>query len=215
MSNPMERFVVPQLVPENRQGGGIFALSNESVAPIRMVRGPDGIPREETICTLAKSARFVDRDGNVCTVPLRTGRVMSNDVEAVRYEQVMLIDQLRGGSIPLEVCPHTMQFVAFKPGQLVPNPNNVIDCGGHPEGCQHMQAVIDERRAVSRAKWQADQRQVEELSKGDVKAMFEGFAEAFGDTLGNALDAHSARQASKQGLRGKGEKYDPATGEAK
>lgn len=202
MDNPLHRFVVDQLVPENRQGGGTYALNEDSVSPTRNRRCADGVIREETICTLAKHARFVDPAGNVCTVPLRTGRVFSQEVEAVRYEQIVVADQIRAGSIPLEVCPHTMQYAHLVRGPLVPNPENVIDCGGDVEGCEHMRKVIEDRRAVTRAKWEAEQVTARNLSEVDAKAMMQGVVEAFGDML---MNAQQQQKAGRQNLRGKGE----------
>lgn len=200
MSSQLQQFVVDQLVPENRQGGGTYALSEASVSPTRWTRGADGIVREETICTLAKSARFVDPDGNICDVALRTGRVLSQEIEAVRYEMIVIADQIRGGAVALDECPHTFKFQHFRSGPLVPNPDNVVDCGGRPGGCEHMQAVIAERRKGSRLRWEAEQ--AKSVTKEAASEIFSAFAETFGEMLTNA---QAAQANGKRQLRGKGE----------
>lgn len=200
MSSPLQQFVVDTLVPENRQGGGTYALSEASVSPTRWTRGEDGVVREETVCTLAKSAKFVDPDGNICDVALRTGRVLSQEMEAVRYEMVAVADQIRGGGLPLDECPHTFKFAHFKGGPLVPNPEGVVDCGGYPGGCSHMRAVIIDRRAGSRARWESEQ--AKSMTKEAASEIFQAFADTFGEMLSNA---QASQAKGKQKLRGTGE----------
>jgi hypothetical protein len=199
--NPLSQFIVDQLVVENRAGGNTYTLNESSVSPTRMTRGEDGVIREETICTLAKHAKFVDAGGNICTVALATGRVPSSEIEANRYEMITIIDQLRATSIPLEVCPYTLQFAHVVRGFLVPNPDHIADCGGHPDGCDHMRALIVERRKHSKAKWERDQSELKKLNESGAAQMLRDVVDAFGDVM----NAHASQANRRAGLTGPGE----------
>lgn len=197
-----QQFVVDQLKLENRQGGGIYQLSEASVSPTRAVGvDEDGNIIEETICTLAKSAKFVDLGGNICDVPLRTGRVLSFEPEAVRYEQIVETDIIRGGQLPLGACPYTHAYRHIKGGPLVKVPEGEKDCGGKPEGCEHVWKVITSRRAAAKAKIEREEVNYRQMKEGDVKTMMAGFGQVFGEAIANA------QQTGRANLRaGKGEK---------
>lgn len=197
-------FVVNQLVPENRQGGGIYQLNDLSVSPTRFVDvNEEGLPVEETIMALAKSAKFVDRDGNICDVALRTGRVPSEDPEAVRYEQIVTFELIRAGQMPLASCPYTNAYRHIKGGPLMKPPAGEQDCGGKPDGCAHMLKEIERRRAVCRERHEKQQQQFRSMGEGDIKLMMEAFGKVFGDAVANAAASGRAN------LRGPGEQ-DPA-----
>lgn len=210
--NPLARFVKDRLEPE-RAGDQVYVLNDTSVSPTREIATTEeGFMIEETIMTLAKSARFVDRAGNVTDVALRTGRVLSNEPGAAWYESYMVVELIRAGSLPLSHCPFTLAFGFVRKGPLVPKVDGKegVDCGGHPEGCEHMKKVIDARRKVSHAKWQKDQHQLEQLSKDQVTAMMTGMAESFGAVAGTAIEKALAARGDvkdlRKNLRGEGEK---------
>lgn len=209
MNQHPNQFVVDQLVPENRQGGGIYQLNELSVSPTRIVDiDEDGHQVEETIMTLAKSRKFVDRDGNICEVALRTGRVMSHEPEAVRYEQIVEADCIRTGQLPLDECPYTYKYQHIKGGPLVKVPEDERDCGGQPGGCKHMKKLVSDRRTKSRARWEKEQLDFKKLSEGDVKQMLEGMGKVFGEALASAQANGRARLRS-----GKGENEGKGGGE--
>lgn len=179
-------FVVHSLVPENREHGGVYQLTQDSVSPTRMVGSDEnGDLIEETICALAKSAKFVDKDGNILDVPLRTGRVPSEEPEAVRYEMITVADQIRGNHLPLAFCPFTTQFMHLKGGPLVKPRHGERDCGGDPGpmGCDHMEAIIVKRREDSRRRWDNEQLKLKKMQESDVKEMMEAMGKTFGEAI--------------------------------
>lgn len=203
--NPLAQFVRPQLVPETERGEGVYQLTDDSVSPTRLVRIDEdsGLEIEETVCALAKHAKFVDRDGNVCDVALRTGRVLSMEPEATRYEQVMYADLIRGQMVPLDACPNTLRYQHFKPGPLVDRGKGKTgaDCGGRPAGCEHMLAVVEERRERARKKFDAQQIQLKSMSDDQAKQLMEIAGKAFG----NIMAAASAASAKANLKADKGE----------
>jgi hypothetical protein len=207
--NPQNQFVKSALEIERSSHNKHYQLTDESVSPVILGESnEDGIPREITIPALAKHAKFVDRDGNICDVALRTGRVYSEEPEAVHYETVVLVDILRAGQLPLSACPYTMQFGHYKPGPLVKPPAGFVpdSCPGAPDGCSHMKTVIAKRREEHLARFKRDQAKLEKqigLSHESAKELFSTMTEGLGEVIGNAIaNAKSARG----GLRGTGEK---------
>jgi hypothetical protein len=200
-------FVVQSLVPENREHGGVYQLTQESVTPTRFVEvNEDGVVIEESICALAKSAKFVDKDGNICDVPLRTGRVPSEEPEAVRYEMIVLAELIRGGQLPLASCPYTTEYRHIKGGPLVKPPEGEADCGGSngPMGCAHMKKVVEKRRKESRKRYDAQQLNLKKMQESDVKDMLEAFGKTFGDAIAGV---HGKKPAAIENLKNdKGEK---------
>ena len=179
-------FVVQSLVPENREHGGVYQLSQESVTPTRFIEvNEEGVAIEESICALAKSEKFVDKDGNICDIPLRTGRVPSEEPEAVRYEMLVTADLIRGGQLPLRLCPYTTEFRHIKGGPLMKPPEGEEDCGGAngPMGCAHMKKVIEKRRKESRKRYDAQQMNLKKMQESDVKEMLEAMAKTFGEAI--------------------------------
>lgn len=181
MSNP---FLVTSLVPEGQQER-TYQLTADSVSPTRMrlVKiGDDEMEVEETLMTLAKSERFVDNDGNICDVALRTGRVPSQEPEAIRYEQVVIHDIVRAGQMPLRCCPATSEFKHLLGRALIVNAK-YEDCGGNPEGCKHMKAEIEARRAKARTKFEKAQSQLAMMKREDVESMMAVMAKTFNQTI--------------------------------
>lgn len=201
------QFVRDSLVPENRQGGGIYQLNENSVSPTRIVdTSEDGAPIEETIPAVAKHAKFVDLDGNVCDVALRTGRVPSEEPEAVKYEWIVVSTLIQRGQLPLASCPYTNAFAHLKGGgplvKAPANAKNAGDCGGRPDGCSHMKAIIEERRAKSRARYDKQQEQFRQMGEGDIKKMMEAFGKVFGDAVASAAETGRARLAADKSEKG-------------
>ncbi len=189
----------------------VYQLNPNTVSPARSAgRDKDGIPREETLCALAKWSWQVDADGNVYQGPLQSGRTLSHEPEAERYEQIQLKDHVEAGGLFLEECPHTSRYQHWvgqaNEGRLVPLAAGETACNGtkvpadHPAGvewmgCEHMTKTIKARRLRSRQKWEAQQ--TESVLLQQAKAMGEGIANAL------ANPAAAGRNALREG---KGEK---------
>lgn len=200
MSNPiLDQFVVDRLTPERQNGGGVYRVTADSVSPTRVI-GEDpetGLPIEETVCAAAKAAKFVDPDGNVCEVALRTGRVYSDAPECERYELLIMRDLISQGQLPLASCPHTTEFRHIRRGPLVALPEDPKEakdaerCQGKPEGCAHMQKVITDRRARARIKWDKHQAAVSSMDARTVEKMMTEFGKLFngGGTSGASKGA--------------------------
>ena len=211
----MQQFVKDRLEPERAGGQGVYVLTDSSVSPTREVEvTEDGIIVEETIMALAKSAKFVDRAGNICDVALRTGRVLSEEPEAQRYEQYMVIELIRGGQLPLDACPFTQRFSFIRPGPLVAKVDGKSgpDCNGKPGGCEHMLKVIAARRAATAEKAKREQVSQASMSEEQVKTMMTSMAQAFGTVAGTSLsdalkpNAIADIKSVRRGLQGEGEK---------
>jgi hypothetical protein len=179
--------------------GRVFQLHEGSVSPTRVVeRDEDGFAREETICALAKHELFVDKSGNVCTVPLQTGRVLSQDSDAERYEMIMRRDQILGGSLPLSECPYTAEYRKWTgTPTLVKVPKGEQDCGGRPEGCEHLHRIIESRREKSRKAFDAAQRVT--YTQEQVDATLANFAKIFGVGSAGAVKGGRANLAAGRG----------------
>lgn len=192
-------FLVDRIVPERQDGGQVFQVSAESVSPTRVIGYDEaGFPVEETVCMLAKAAKFVDNDGNICEVPLRTGRVPNNAPEHERYELMVIRDLLSQGQLPLAECPYTTKYFHIKSGPLVKPREGETMCDGAPDGCKHMKRVIEERRAKGLAKWQKHQAVVNSLDKSTVQTMMAEFGKLF---------TNSKAELNKTSLvKGQGEK---------
>lgn len=209
--NPLSQFIVTELVPENRGNEGrAFQLTENSVSPTRIIRrNIFNETIEETICPLAKHANFVDSDGNIVTVPLRTGRVLSSEPEAVRYEDVVINDQLLAGSFPLEMCPHTQLYRSTvrltRGGRLIDEPlvdgDPIEDCGGRPgaerleEACPHMRALVQKRREHALDKNIIRERELTKMTPEQANNLLSGMAQALGIAQNVAKDT---RKPSKR-----------------
>jgi hypothetical protein len=180
----------------------VYQLDPQSVSPYRLAgRDKDGVPREETICALAKSEYWVDKDGNTFQAPMQCGRVLSHEPEAERYEMIQKKDLIEGGALPLEMCPHTTQFAQWVSetgdGRLVPLPDGVenVNCRGKKRpadwpagedffGCEHMEPIIKRRRATSRERWQKLQTINDSLTQEQVAQVASTIANAFAPVAG-------------------------------
>lgn len=214
----LSRFINTRIEVERTGDNQAFALTQESVSPAVLIEsGEDGIPREMTICAYSKVCKFVDRGGNICDVPLRTGRVLSNEPEAAKYEQIVVFDLIRAGQVPLHACPYTLDYGWVKPGPLVKPPTKdasgkpiapPVACKGAPDGCEHMKELIERRRAEQVAFMEREEAKLQKhvMSEDAAKKFFKATTEGLGEIVGNAIAAAmDARQGARKGLQGKGE----------
>lgn len=176
--NP-EDFVSQRLEPQRSANNLSYRLTRESVSLTRRVRGEDGVVREETVPAIY-SRKFVDQAGNVCDVLLRTGRVKTFEPEAVRYEQVCVIDQVTNGCIPLESCPYSSEAKHIIGGPYIKPPKGVESCAGAADGCVHMKEVIAERRAITREEWEKQQPARKTLTMDEAATLVRSVRDAFG-----------------------------------
>lgn len=200
LNNFQNQFVTHQLQVERNEGRA-FQLTDTSVSPVRIVGySAFGEPIEETICMLAKSANFVDQAGNICTVPLRTGRVLSEEPEAVRYEMIVTMDLYRAGCMPIAMCPHA-SIDMIKPGapfitEALIEGEPVQNCGGRPgaerfeDACPHMQALITKRRKRQRELCDQREREMAKLTPHAASQMMNRMAQAFELTASIAAEAN-------------------------
>jgi len=203
--------------------GRVAQLTESTVSPtLPGGRTPEGIPIEETVMPLAKYAVFVDRDGNLCKVALRTSRVLDMSSHSEKYEETMRKDQIAAGCLPLAECPYTSEYkrITNSPTLLGELPEGVKPCDGSPVGearvergpdgrlrqagahtledaCEHLKPVIVARRKAARERYEASlkvNRMIpSETATEMVRALGEGLR-------GNAQnDAKAARQKLSQG----------------
>jgi hypothetical protein len=203
MSNHNSPYARDFLVPERTGGGSsrAYQLTADSVSPTRITgRDKAGRPIEETI-PVAYHKRFVMLDGGINRVPLRTAAVFSMEPQHERYEHITTRELLRAGCMPLEVCPYTQQhFAVTGTRHLVDNPDKIEDCGGHAEGCSHMQEVIKLRREQARAEWEESQKSMQSMKSDDVERLMQTTAKAFGVALSqNQTDQKAARRNLRDG----------------
>jgi hypothetical protein len=196
--------------PMPPSAGRVFQLTDASVSPTRPAgRDENGIPREETICALAKHERFVDTKGNICVVPLRTSRVLGMTSEDEKYEQIQRKDQILAGSLPLAECPYTTEYARLVNPQRSPDVQNSLvpvkrgeeACNGEPEGCKHLRPIIESRRA----KAIAEAERQEEVGKSISVAAAGAMMREFGEGVGSKMSHDSAGTARKNMREGKGE----------
>jgi hypothetical protein len=128
--------------------GRIARISAGTVGVHRIIgRNSDGVNIEEKVCPIVGEL-FVTRAGNVAHHPLECGRVASPD--GARYGQGLREEGIRDhGWLPLGECPYTERYHHLVKGPLVAPPDGERDCGGKPDGCEHLHRVMTERRARS------------------------------------------------------------------
>jgi len=192
-------------------GGRVYQLVDGNVSPTRVVgRSPEGLPSEETIQVI-KHEMFVDLDGNICPVLLRNGRVSGNSPEEERYELLMRRDQITAGCLPLSECPYTGEYrrITGAPTLLGEPPEGARDCGGKPDGCEHLKPVIEQRRARCRERYEAQEKQARNITQAQAEALVLKMAQGFAAGLPAAqvapVEPPSASDARKNLRTGKGE----------
>jgi len=199
--NPQNNpFVVDRLRPEGEQNEQTYQLTNASVSPTRTVgRDRLGMPIEDTI-PACYYGLWVHPCGSVNKVPLRTGPVYSMEPEAFRYEQTEIQRMIHKGWLPLAECPHTTKYVYLGVrGPLVPGGE---DCGGQPDGCVHMQAIMKERTAHFRTIYDEEMRKLREMSEAEAEKMAKAVAEGVGIAIAERLgDPREQIKANRNNLK--------------
>lgn len=203
--------------------GRMIQIDADNVSPTRIVgRDEDGAPIEEAIPTLGKLEKFVDRDGNICDVALRTSRMLGLTSEDEKYENVIRRDQITAGSLPLGECPYTEEYGKLvNPSRsesvqdsLIRKPEGAKACRGKPDGCEHLQPVIAKRRQKARAKRDADELRGAAMSQAAAANLARQFSQSMGQLAAIAAapagDAPTEAAARAKNLRanmsaGKGE----------
>jgi hypothetical protein len=173
-------FTVTELrAPSDTRAGGVYQIDASSSAPMRIVgRDKLGRPIEETIPTVYYHV-WIDPSGNVLKVPMRTSSVYSIDGEAARYEQDTTIDLLRSGWLPMHHCPYTPVFrnVTFTP-YLVANDDRVDDCGGKPDGCEHLKPILAARRRLDKERHAEQEEQFARLNPSQASDLLQRLAQS-------------------------------------
>ncbi len=208
MADRNSQFVVTELRPETSAGGraGSYQLTANSVSPTRVVGVDDvGMPIEETI-PACYSRWFVGLDGCEKDIPMRTAAVFSMETEAERYEHQVMREIIRAGQMPLEACPYTFEYKHIKGTSLVKVPAGASDCGGSngrtdsfgkPVPCEHMLAVMTERKRQALIRHEKIQRSAQIMKPEDVQRMHDQMA----DSIGAAIARHTDPKAAKARLR--------------
>ncbi len=189
----------------------LYELTPASVHPTAITgRDELGRPIEETRPP-CYSRRFVHPDGSINWVPLRTGAVYSDSVEAQRYELITVRELISHGWLPLETCPYSHEFNHITRGALVAIPKTAtaedMACRGDEGaldgarrddecGCKHLRAIIAKRRELAKERHAKDAKRMENLSREDVKALLAGV----GDTISDAIQSNLAPADRKQRL---------------
>ncbi len=187
----------------NGQMGTVYQLNANSVSP-QVVTGRDelGQPIIETIPTVYYRI-FLTMDGCENRVPMRTGSGNNMEPEAVRYEHQQTKELIEAGWIPVEVCPYTHKFEHYLGGAFVKVPDGERDCGGKPDGCDHLKKVAAGRKAIAHKKWEAQNKSVQSMKAEDVSRMMESVAEGVGVAIANHM---GGKQSASARMRdGKGE----------
>ncbi len=179
---------VSQLTPQGSRGAGkVYELTASSASPTRVIGTDDaGFPIEETL-PHAYWREFVGLDGCVKKVPLRTSVPFTMEPEGVRYEQQVTTDIVQAGQLPLDVCPFTGEFGYIQRPRLIANPEGTADCGGKPDGCEHMLKLIVERKKRARTKYDLEQKTFTAKSQAEMIAMKEGIIEGVADVMAKHL----------------------------
>lgn len=142
-------------------------------------------------------------DGGINKVPLRTGSVFSMQAEAVAYENEITTELVSLGCIPAWLCPHSTKFQHITGGPFLPGGQ---DCGGKPEGCEHILALSEERKAGVKERYDAEAKLLADKAAEEYKKMVAGIVEGVSEGVGAALarqvaPATPAGAARRQNLR--------------
>lgn len=190
MSN-QSPFVVENLTPRNNTGQptATYELTKASVSPSRVVgRDRRGFPLEETVPTVYWQP-FLMLDGGINKVPLRTGSVFSMQAEAVAYENETVTELVTLGCIPAWLCPHSTKFQHITGGPFVPGGQ---DCGGKPEGCEHIHAIAAARKADVLERYNAEAKLLADKEAERYANMTNSIVEG----VGAAIAKHAVAQGS-------------------
>jgi hypothetical protein len=193
-----------QALREHVERKGTYGITHAN-ASIHQIVGRDskGRPIEKKICQAAIWETMVDPAGNTLDVPLSNGRTLSeNPEDDRRISERWRMELIQTGWLPIAECPHTTQYARVIPGGG-PLVSGGQDCGGKPDGCEHLQAVVKERLAATRAEWDLQQHTAANMPADQVMALARGAIE------GAIADAAAARSAL---MTGQGEPEPPRKG---
>jgi hypothetical protein len=207
MSQQHSPFVVSSLRPETMTGqvGGVYQLTNASVSPTRIIgRDEIGMPIEDTV-PAAYWKYFVHPCGAINKVVLRTAAVFDMSPEAERYEIQVTREIVGQGWIPLAMCPYSFELSHVTGGAFVKVPDGEKDCGGKPDGCDHMKSVIASRVARAKKKHDDDERALHAIKHEEAERMIAAVSEGVGIAMARHADPKAARKAMSSHLAGKGE----------
>lgn len=196
--------------------GRMVQIDHDNVSPTRAAgRDARGVPREEVKPTLAKHEPFVDLDGNVCDVSLRTSRMLGNTSEDERYEDVTRRDQITLGALPLTECPLTTEYAKIvNPSRdpdlcdsLIDNPGRQPACPGlHPKGCLHMQTIIADRRGRAAEAHKAQAAMNQMVPVAAIEQMAHSFGQGFGQSMQGQQGNARGNRANMAAGKGEGDK---------
>lgn len=181
LTNP---FRVSTLTPRDSTGAEVggaatYELTRQSAHPV-VVTGRDrlGRPIEETV-NAHHSQRWVHPSGCINNVMMRTGVIMSMHPDAVAYERETSVELLNSGWLPLWACPYTTQYrdVTRTPC-LIANPDHIADCGGKPDGCEHLLPIAAERRAQFKANHDAEEQELSRMTKSQASELLQRMSQA-------------------------------------
>lgn len=183
--DPLAQFRVDNVTPRDaygRETNGTrsYELTRYSAAPYQVVgRDKLGRPIEETI-NIAYSQKWVHPSGTVNNVVMRTGAIFSMHHDAVAYENETTINNLVNGWLPLWCCPYTPQYRGVTGTRfLVDNPDNIEDCGGKPDGCEHVLAIAAERRRITLKNYEDEVASFNAMTKEKARDLLADLSEAF------------------------------------
>lgn len=182
-------FLVDQLRPQGATGlgGKFYQLTPASASPVRHIgRDKLGRPIEDTVPTVAWRP-FVMLDGCVNKVPIRTCSEFKMEPESVAYENDITKELISAGCMPLDACPYTFEYSFITKGPLAEIPSGEKDCGGNKDGCKHMRAIMDARKADALARHEIEQKNVQEMDPTKVKQLMEMVSEGVGDAIARHL----------------------------
>ncbi len=206
-SNP---FVVSELKPQRLDGSkrGVYQLTAQSAHPTRIVgRDEDGMPVEDTIPTVSWR-HFVMPSGCINKVPIRTSSASPEDDNSMAYEQMVTVDLITAGAIPLAMCPYSTEYTHITRGPFVkPQPGEEACAGDEANGgCSHMKALMERRKAKVRTKHEAEVRRIESMKNDEIERMQRGIVAGVGEVMAKHLAPQDAASAARNRLRtGKGE----------
>lgn len=149
-----------------------YWLEHGTTSPSRIV-GRDELGRaiEETV-PAAYSRMFVMPDGCANDVPMRTWcGTYSSAPQDVSYEQTTTRDLILAGAMPLDVCPFTDEYAHITGGKLARTSAGETNCGGKPDGCEHMKKIMTARQALARSVHDKQQIEASNLTASQVQKM--------------------------------------------
>lgn len=201
-------FVVDSLRPETLGGSGgrVYQLTAASASPTRIIgRDEVGMPIEDTV-PAAKWLWFVHPCGAPNKVPMHTAVAIGSIADAEKYEIATTRNLIASGWIPLWVCPYTFEYKHVTGGPFVKVPEGESDCGGHPEGCSHLKAVMRVRTERALKKHGDEEARLTRMRHEDTERLVAAMSEGVGQVLARHADPRAAKKAQAASMAtGRGE----------